>query len=80
MKQKKVVIYTGPNCKFCKTEKAFFDKHGIKYVEFDISKEPDAKLKLLSMGVRQIPYTLIDDLAIRGFDEGVFEEEFGITH
>lgn len=40
-------IYTSPTCPKCTLAKEFFDEHNVKYKVIDVSKDPDARAKML---------------------------------
>lgn len=74
-----VIIYSGPNCKYCKEAKAFLEKNGIAYTEYDVTKEPAAKEKLFNMGLRKVPVIDIDGDIVVGFDEKTIADKLGIS-
>lgn len=67
----KVTIYSTSWCAFCKTEKQYLDKLGVKYVEKDIEADQAAYEELMGKsngGYRGVPVTDIDGDMILGFD------------
>jgi glutaredoxin len=72
----KVEIYTGNNCNYCHDAKEYFNKNNIEYVEYNISEDKTAKKKLMSMSIMSVPYILVNDNGMLGFDEIKFKELF----
>jgi len=74
-----VKIYTTPTCPYCKMAKKFLDDNGIKYQQFDITKDEAAaeemKTKCNSWSV---PTICIDNEVVIGFDEGQLREKLGL--
>lgn len=68
----KVTIYSTTWCAFCKTEKQYLDKLGVKFVEKDIETDQAAYEELMSKsgdsGYRGVPVTDIDGELVLGFD------------
>ena len=55
-----VIIYSAAWCAYCKTEKEYLDKLGVKYTVRDIDEDGDKS--------SSIPVTDIDGVIIRGFN------------
>ena len=47
--------------------KVYLSRKGIAFTEHNVSLEPDAKKRLLDMGYRTTPVTLIGDQTIVGY-------------
>ena len=68
---KKVEIYTGPLCVFCKFAKALLDKKGISYKEIFIGDDTNKMEEMIkkSNGMRTVPQIFIDGQHIGGNDK-----------
>jgi len=73
-KQKKVVLFTSPSCKWCVTAQAYFDKNKIKYKKIDITKDKKAAQDCEKHGCRGVPVVLIGNRWICGFDQKAIEK------
>jgi glutaredoxin len=73
-KQKKIVIFTSPSCKWCKVAKDYFKQKGYKFKTIDISKDKDAQYDCLAHGCRGVPVVLIGSRWICGFDKKSIEK------
>lgn len=68
MEEKKITIYTTPTCPFCKAAKEDLDRKGIKYKEFDVSKDAEELEKMLRIsGKRLVPVTVDGENVTVGF-------------
>jgi glutaredoxin-like YruB-family protein len=66
----KVVIYTTPECAYCKITKEFFRKNNISYEEKDVSVNDKAREEMVEKsGQLGVPVVDIDDKIIVGFDK-----------
>lgn len=65
---KQVVIYSGPGCSACAAAKDFFQSNHIEYIEFNIQEDSAAMKFLRNRKISSIPYILIGDSEIIGFD------------
>lgn len=66
-----VIIYSAAWCAYCKTEKEYLDKLGVKYTVRDIDEDEGAMDELLAKvddKSSSIPVTDIDGVIIRGFN------------
>ncbi|MDH3608137.1 MAG: glutaredoxin 3 [Gammaproteobacteria bacterium] len=68
--QKKVEIFSGPQCNYCNQAKALLDEIGIDYIELDISddKHRDEFAHRLPR-IRSIPQIFVDEQHIGGFED-----------
>ena len=71
----KIIIYSTPTCPFCVQAKEFFKEKGLKFTDFDVSKDPakaeEMKEKSGQLGV---PVIDIDGKITVGFDKEKIEE------
>jgi glutaredoxin len=69
-----VVIYTAPWCGWCRKALAYLDEKGVPYENRDIESNPDNKAELLRRSGRtSIPFLVIGEETVRGFDEARIE-------
>jgi len=73
-KQKKVVLFTSPTCKWCSVAKEYFKKNGIKFKAIDITKDQKAAQDCERHGCRGVPVVLIGSRWICGFDQKMIEK------
>jgi glutaredoxin 3 len=76
---RKVKLYTTPTCPYCKMAKKFLDDNGIKYQEFNVVEDKEAreemKKKCDSLAV---PTICFDGEVMIGFNEGKLKEKLGL--
>jgi glutaredoxin len=56
-------------CPYCARARAFFKRQGIQYAEHDIERDPGADAEYRSLGGRGIPFILVGEDVVRGFNE-----------
>ena len=78
LKNQKVVMFTTPSCGWCKRAKAFFQKHNVQYIAYDIKKSKEAYLKFKKLKGRGVPLILIGDKKISGFDKKAISDALGL--
>ncbi|MCH9814353.1 MAG: glutaredoxin family protein [Epsilonproteobacteria bacterium] len=76
-RQKKVVLFTSPGCKWCTVAKQYFQKNEIKFKTIDISKDPKAAKDCINHGCRGVPVVLVGSRWIAGFDQKKIEKALG---
>lgn len=74
---KNVVIYSSDGCRYCTIAKDFFRSKDIEYTEYNVSKDAEAKKFLMSKKIMGVPFIMIDDIEIRGFDKDKITEALG---
>ena len=77
-KQKKVVLFTSPTCKWCSVAKEYFKKNGIKFKAIDITKDQKAAQDCEKHGCRGVPVILVGSRWICGFDQKAIEKTLKI--
>jgi glutaredoxin len=77
-RQKRVVLFTSPSCKWCTVAKQHFKKNSIKFKEIDITKDKKAALDCEAHGCRGVPVVLVGSRWICGFDQKKIDRELGI--
>ncbi|MDO8743178.1 MAG: glutaredoxin family protein [Candidatus Azambacteria bacterium] len=66
----KVIIYTTPECAYCKMAKEFFKQNDISYEEKDVSIDDAAREEMIEKsGQLGVPVIAINDKIVVGFDE-----------
>lgn len=66
---KKITVYTQPDCPPCKIVKQFLDHLQLPYEEADISKNEEAKNHLIhNLQSYSTPTVTVDDHVVKGFD------------
>ena len=68
---KKVEIYTGQLCAFCKAAKALLVRNNISFEEIDISNNPEKREEMLSRSnsSKTIPQIFIGNNHIGGYEQ-----------
>jgi glutaredoxin len=79
LKNQKVVMFTTPSCGWCKRAKAFFQKHNVRYIAYDIKKSKEARLKFKELKGRGVPLILIGDKKFVGFNKKAISEALGLN-
>lgn len=70
-----VKIYTTPTCGYCHQAKRFLSELGVKYTEYDVSRDQAAAEEMVSLtGQMGVPVIVIDGQAIIGFDRVRLEQ------
>lgn len=65
-----VIIYTTPNCHFCKEAKDYLTKKGVSWIARDVTKSPsDAQEMIKKSGQMGVPVLDINGKIIVGFDK-----------
>ena len=86
---KKIEIYSTPNCHFCHMEKDFLTANGIGFTDYNVAENLEKRNFILDLtGQMGVPVTVITDLdhpesdkeVIVGFSQGLFEQKLGIVH
>ncbi|MDD3592398.1 MAG: glutaredoxin domain-containing protein [Sulfurovum sp.] len=67
-KQKKVILFTTPTCRWCTTAKKHLRDNGIQFKTIDITKDQKAARDCQKHGCRGVPVYLIGSQWICGFD------------
>jgi glutaredoxin 3 len=58
--QKKVIIYTIPDCPFCQMAKQDLEKRGIKFKEINVSEIPQAEDQILRLAKRRVVPVIVE--------------------
>lgn len=74
-----VELFTTPTCHYCKDVKAFLDKHKIDYIVYDVTKDQEARRRLIEVyGERGVPLLIFGDTKIIGYNEEQLKKAFDI--
>lgn len=74
---KNVVMYSTEWCGVCKKAKRYFRKNNIKFVEHDIEKSFQAKLRFKKLGGSGVPLIQVGTKTMKGFDANRFKKLYG---
>jgi glutaredoxin-like YruB-family protein len=66
---KKIEIYTTESCSYCHAAKDFFRQNNIRFKEYDITKDIQARRELMRKGYKSVPLIVIDNEEVSGFDK-----------
>ena len=75
---KNVTIYSSSSCQYCIAAKDFFKRNNIDYTEKNISEDMEARKELMQKGVMGVPFIIIGDEEIAGFNEPKIKEALGL--
>jgi glutaredoxin 3 len=64
-----VVLYTISTCPYCKRAKELLAERGVRYAELPLDTSLAAREEAKSLGATQVPFILIGNNSIEGFDE-----------
>ncbi|MBA2870617.1 glutaredoxin-like YruB-family protein [Anoxybacillus calidus] len=79
MNEKKVTVYTQPDCPPCKVVKEFLRHHQIDFEEFDVSKDKAARNRLINVyRSYSTPTIVVGDEVVTGFDLPALEKILGL--
>lgn len=74
-----VVIFSTPNCKYCKEAKSFFNEYGVPFEEHDVVAEPEQrKVMIEKSGQMGVPVILIENETIVGYNVPKMRKALGI--
>lgn len=64
-----VQVYTTPSCGYCRMVKSYFQERGVKFTEFDVSRDQrKAEEMVRKSGQMGVPVVDINGKIIVGFD------------
>ncbi len=64
-----VKIYTTPTCGYCQHAKKFISERGVKFIEYDISRDRAAADEMIRLtGHMGVPVIVVDGQIVVGFD------------
>lgn len=65
---KKVEIFSSDTCIKCVEVKKYLKEKNVEYIEYNISKNEEARRNLIKLGYMSVPVLLIDGNHVLGFD------------
>ena len=70
-----VKIYTTPTCGYCHQAKRFLSDKGVKFTEYDVSRDQVAANEMVRLtGQMGVPVIVVDDQAVIGFNRAKLEQ------
>ena len=73
-----VKVYATPTCGYCHQVKKFLSERGVKYTEYDVSRDRAAADEMVRLtGQMGVPVILVDGQAVIGFDRARLEHLLG---
>ncbi len=73
--QKKVVIYSTPNCPICHRAKEYLDKEGVTYQDVNVAADKAAVQDMIKKsGQIGVPVILVDEEVMVGFNQARLSE------
>ena len=70
----KVVMYSIAWCGYCKKARAYFNANNIRYTDYDIEKDFNAKRRFMLFGGTGTPVIFIGKKRLNGFSEKRFQQ------
>ena len=64
-----ITVYSKPNCKNCLNAKSLLGSLDLKFLEYDITQDNDARLWLKYNHSEVVPQVFIDDVHVGGLTE-----------
>ena len=68
-----VIMYSTKWCPYCHRARAYFERHSIDYVEYDIEASAENLAKFRELGGRGLPLILVGDRRMEGFSARSFD-------
>ena len=68
-----VVMYSTQWCPYCRKARAYFERHKITYVEYDIEESAQNLAQYRALNGRGVPLILVGDKRMQGFSVQAFE-------
>lgn len=73
-----VRIYTTPTCGYCRQAKDFLSQRGVKFTEYDVSRDRAAADEMVRLtGHTGVPVIVVDGQVVVGFDRRQLEHLLG---
>lgn len=66
---KKIEIYTSESCSYCHAAKDYFRQNNISFIEYNITKDIQARRELMRKGYKSVPLIIIGNEEVSGFDK-----------
>lgn len=65
----KVEVFSSDTCKYCVELKDYLKEHNVEYIEYNISRDEEARRNLIKLGYMSVPVILINGNHVLGFDK-----------
>ena len=65
----KVEVFSSDTFKYCVELKDYLKEHNVEYIEYNISRDEEARRNLIKLGYMSVPVTLINGNHVLGFDK-----------
>ena len=65
----KVEVFSSDTCKYCVELKDYLKEHNVEHIEYNISRDEEARRNLIKLGYMSVPVTLINGNHVLGFDK-----------
>lgn len=73
-----VVLYATSWCGACKKAKAFLDRRGVAYTEYDVERSAEGRRQFQALGGRGVPLMVIDGTTVIGYNPGEMKRLLGL--
>ncbi len=75
-----VTVYARPGCGVCTVVKGYLASNGVRFREFDVSRDPEALQEMVNLtgGARTLPVVAVRDEAVIGFAKERLDELLGL--
>ncbi len=78
MPEKKIIVFTQPDCPPCRSAKVYFADKGLRIEERDVTSDPEAVRELVeTYRSRSTPTIVIGDNVMIGFDPEELDQILG---
>ena len=64
-----VEVFSSDTCKYCVELNDYLKEHNVEYIEYNISRDEEARRNLIKLGYMSVPVTLINGNHVLGFDK-----------
>ncbi len=71
-----VEIYTALGCPHCQYAKMYMQMNKIKFIEYNLDRQPGDEKKFLAMGGKKIPLILVKGKILRSWNQSAFEKAY----
>jgi len=58
--EEKIIIYTTPDCPFCRAAKENFRTKGTEYEEIDVTENPEAQEEVLKLAGKKVVPVIVE--------------------
>ena len=70
-----IAVYSTPTCGFCRQVKAYLHQRGVRFTEYDVSRDPERASEMVRLsGQRGVPVVVIDGQAVVGFNRPLIDQ------